>query len=99
MTLGSRFSALLDEREQVSIDLVRVGCGHPVRETRIDFQSGALNKLRGQRSRRDDGHDLIIFAMKDQGWDIELLKVLSEIRFGESLDAVIAGLHSSHHAL
>src|SRR5213080_3947533 len=37
--------------------------------------------------------------MKDEGWHIELLKVVGKIRLRESLDAVVVGLHSSHHAL
>ena len=50
MTLGSRLLALLDERKQIGIDLVRMGCGHPVREAWIHLQRGALNELRGERS-------------------------------------------------
>src|SRR5580698_7711951 len=68
-------------------------------ETRIHFQRRTLHKLRRQRSRRDDRNDLIILAMKNEGRHVELLEVLSEVRFGESLDAVVAGLYSSHHAL
>src|ERR1700674_4923528 len=37
--------------------------------------------------------------MKDESWYIELLKVLSKIRLGKGLDAVIARFHPSHHPL
>ena len=70
------FRALLrfHEIEQVSVDLVCVGCGHPVRKPGIHLQCGVLHNLRGHQTRRTDGHDLIIVAMKDEGWHIELLQ-------------------------
>src|SRR5271167_41429 len=37
--------------------------------------------------------------MKDQGWHIELLKVLGKVRLRESLDAIVARLHSPQHPL
>ena len=37
--------------------------------------------------------------MKDESWNIELLKVLGEIRLRECFDAVVARLHASHHSL
>src|ERR1700674_4573705 len=37
--------------------------------------------------------------MKDESWYIELLKVLSKVRLGKGLDAVIARFHPSHHPL
>jgi len=36
---------LLEECDQIGINLVRVGCGHSVRETWIHFQRGILHKL------------------------------------------------------
>ena len=35
-------AALLHKREQIGVDLVRVGRGHAMREARIDLQSGIL---------------------------------------------------------
>src|SRR6266436_4292823 len=37
--------------------------------------------------------------MKNEGWHIELLKVLRKIGLRESLDAVVMGFNASHHAL
>ena len=44
------------------------------------------------QSRRADGHDLIIVAMKDEGWHVELLQILGEVGLRESLDAVVMRL-------
>ena len=45
--LGGRGLALLEKCQQVGVDLVRVGCGHPVRKTRVYLQLGVLDYLRG----------------------------------------------------
>src|SRR5260370_8537030 len=37
--------------------------------------------------------------MKDESWHVELLEVLRKIRLRESLDAIIACFHPSHHPL
>src|SRR4029077_4018609 len=68
-------------------------------KTRIHFERGALHNLRGHQSRRADRHDLVIVAMKNESWHVELLEVLSKIRLREGLDAVIARFHPSHHPL
>jgi putative lipase involved disintegration of autophagic bodies len=49
---------------------VGIPCGNPG----YTFRRGVLHNLRGQQSRCTDGHDLIIVAMKDEGWHIELLQ-------------------------
>ena len=72
---------------------------HPVRETWIHLQLGALDNLRRHQARRADRHDLIIVAMKNESWHVELLEVFGEVRFREGLDAVVVGLHSSQHTL
>lgn len=79
----------LEERKQVCIDLVRVGCAHPVRKTGIDLQRGILYELCGHQRRRADRYDLVIVAMKDQGRHIEFLQVFREVGLGESLDTIV----------
>src|SRR5437588_9521482 len=74
------FLSLAYKLQQVGVDLVRVGCGHPVRKTWIDLQRGVLHNLRGHQSRRTDRHDLIVVAVKNESWHIELLQVFSKIR-------------------
>src|ERR1700692_3276996 len=97
--LRCRLFALLDERQQVGIDLVCVDYRHSVRKARIHLQCGVLHTLRGHQTRCTDRHDLIIIPVKNEGWHIELFEVLSEIRLGEGLDAVVVWFHSSQHAL
>ena len=67
-----RLSALLDEREQVGIDLVRVGCGHSVRKTGVHLERGILYQFCGLQGGRADGHDLVIVAMKNESGHLEL---------------------------
>src|SRR5215471_15842157 len=45
-----------------------------------------------------DGNNLVVFAVQDQSWDVELLKVLGEIGFGEGLDAFEGTLEARLHA-
>src|SRR5208283_2646917 len=97
--LGRQLSATLEEREQICVDLVRVGCRHPVRKPWIHLMRGVLHNLGGHQTRRADWHDLVVVAMHDEGRHIDLLEVFSEVRLRESLDAVVVGLHSSQHAL
>src|SRR6266566_590377 len=102
-TRGSKscccYSALLDEREQVGIDLVGVRCRHSMRKTRIHLQRGILHELCGLRGRCADGHDLIIVTMKNESGNVEPLEIFREVRFGEGLDAVVMRLDPSHHSL
>src|SRR5712675_2417031 len=65
---------LLKKREQVVVDLVRIGCRHPVGKTWIHLQRGVLHQLRGHESARSDGHNLIVIAVKDQCRDVELFQ-------------------------
>src|SRR5438270_10870060 len=70
-----------------------------MRKSGVYLERRVLHNLRGDQSRRTDGHDLVIVAVKDDGWHIELLEVFSEIRLRKSLDAVVMGFCASHHAL
>ncbi len=40
LVLCGRFLAFLDECQQIGIDLVRIGCGHPVRKTWFTIKGG-----------------------------------------------------------
>src|SRR2546423_13766308 len=70
-----------------------------MRKSGVYLERRVLHNLRGHLSRRADGHDLIIVAVKDEGRHIELLQVLSEISLRESLDAVVMGFNATHHSL
>ena len=52
--------------QQVGLDLVRVGCWHPVWEAWIHHSRGVLHNLRRHQTRRTDQYDLIIVAMKNE---------------------------------
>jgi len=45
------------------------------------------------------GHDLVVVAMQDQNRHVDLLQILGQIRFENTLDAAVAGGHAGHHAL
>src|ERR1700686_3086078 len=68
--------ARLQEGQQVGIDLVGIGCGHPVPKPWIHLKRRTLHKLRGLQSRCADRHDLVIVAMKNESGHVELLEVL-----------------------
>src|SRR5437870_6078841 len=70
-----------------------------MRKSGVYLERRVLHNLRGDQSRRADGHDLVVVAVKDEGRQIELLEVFSEIRLRKSLDAIVMGLCASHHAL
>src|SRR2546430_14783893 len=68
-------SGTFEEGEQVRVDQLLVGRAHTVRQARIDFQCGSFNNLRREKGRGADGHDLVVIAMEDERWHIELLQV------------------------
>src|SRR4051812_24366268 len=56
----------LDERQQIRVDLLRIGCAHAMRKARIDLQPGVLHNLRRHQPRCADRDDLVVVAMKDE---------------------------------
>jgi len=99
-TVCSEISNLcLDEREQISVDLVLVRRAHAVRQARVDFQRGALDDLGRKHGRGADRHDLVVVAVHDEGRHVELIEILGEIRLGKRLDAKVAGRKAGHHPL
>jgi hypothetical protein len=69
------------------VELIPVGDHKPVGLARIDLQRRFLDDLRRQQRRVRNRNDLVVVAMEDQRWDIDLLEVLGEVRIGERLDA------------
>ena len=70
-----------------------------MRVTGIHLQRCALHELGRQQRRRGDGDDLVIVAVKNKSGHVELLEIFGEVGFGESFDAILARLHSTHHSL
>ncbi len=63
------------EGQQVFVELVLVRAGEAVGRARIDLQGRVLDDLRGEQGRVTDWHDLVVVAVDDQGWNVELLEV------------------------
>src|SRR5215470_6941114 len=57
-----------------------------MRETRIELQSGVLEKLYLEQGSTFVRNDLVVFALHDERRYINALQVLSEVRFRERLD-------------
>ena len=89
----------LDEREEIRINLVLVGRAQAVRRARIDFQHRTFDDLGREKGRCADRHDLIVAAVDDECWHVELLQVFSEIGLGEGLDAVEDVFETRQHSL
>src|SRR3954453_3567059 len=87
-----------DKRKQVSVDLILKCSGKAVRRTGIIDFFRAFDQLGRFFGRVLHWHDLIIFAVHDKRWHIELFEVLSEVGFGEGLDAIIGILKTGLHA-
>src|ERR1035437_6902513 len=88
-----------EKGEQVGIELVFVRVGETVRPTRVDLQDRVLDECGRGVSRGADRHDLVVVSMNDEGWHVELLEVLGEVRFGKRLDAVELVLETAPHTL
>src|SRR6266849_10216726 len=74
-----RLTAALCEREQVGVDLVRVGRGHAVGKAWVDLQRCVFQYLRGHETRSADRNNLIVVTMHHQHGDIDLFQVLGEV--------------------
>src|SRR6267378_5453604 len=58
--------------------------------------SDESNDLRRQHRRGTYGHDLVVIAVQNERWHVELLEIFGEIRLGKRLDAVEHGVVASH---
>src|SRR5215831_7921867 len=88
-----------DEGEEVLADHISVGTEQAVREAGVDLQRTVLEELvRKQRSVLVR-NDLVIVPLHDERRYVDALQILSEVGFGERLDAVIVGFRPAHHAL
>lgn len=86
-----------DEGEQVGIHLVLMGRAHAVGSAVVHFQFHVWDQLDRAQGGSFDGHDLVIAAMKEESWDIELFEIFSKICLGEGFDAVEDSLKSCLH--
>ena len=65
----------------------------------IDLQGCVLDEFGRGVSRGVNRHDLVVVAVNNEGWHIELLEVLREVCFGKRLDAVQFSLKTPFHPL
>src|ERR1700709_1528674 len=91
--------SLFEKRQQIRVDYFFLSRTHAVWKARINLQCRPFNNLRGKQTRCNDGHDLIVVAVKDESRHIELLEILGEISFRKRLDAIERGLKSAKHSL
>jgi hypothetical protein len=98
-TSRSRFSSGADDRVQVLVDSVFVCRTHSMSEPRIDFQLCVSNNLGGLMGHGADRNNLVVIAVQDERWHIELREVFCEVRLGESFDAIQGSRESTQHTL
>jgi hypothetical protein len=60
-------------------------------------QLRGFNKFLRKNRAGADRHDLVIVALEDEGWQVDLLMVLPEIGFGKRLDAIAGIIMTAHH--
>src|SRR3989442_9283270 len=87
----------LEKGEQIGVELVFVRGGKAVRRPLVDLELCALDELRLEKSRVGDRHDLVVVALDDQSWNVELLEVISLVGLGECLNAVVCGFEANRH--
>jgi hypothetical protein len=70
--LRCRLHYTFQEREQVGVNRIGLGCGHAVRKALVDFQGAIPQQLRRQRSSIGIRHDLVVIAMQHEDWHRDL---------------------------
>src|SRR5215468_6959922 len=87
-----------EESKQLSVDLVGMRGGEPVRCSWVVDLLGTLDELGRLPGRVLDRDDLVIFTVQHERRHVEFLEVRGEIGLGECLDALISVLRSGLHA-
>src|ERR1700722_11912128 len=87
------------EGQKVGVNRVRFRGGHTVREAFVAYKGSVLQQLSGPRAGGDIRYDLIVLAMHDQDWNVDLLEIFRKIRLGKGHDTVVMRFGSAHHAL
>ena len=88
-----------DEPEEVGVQPVSVGVGEAVSAGLVNLQLSAGDRCCGAFSADVEGDDLVVVAVDDQGWYIDLGQVGSEVGGGEGGDAFVGAAMSAGHAL
>src|ERR1700761_6309802 len=84
--------------QQIRVHLICMSGSQSVRKTRIVEFFCALDEFGRLSSRVVDRHDLVIFPVHDQGRDVELAEVITEIGLRECSDRVVDILQTALHA-
>jgi len=99
LALCGHLLTFLEERQQVGVNRVGLSRGHAVGKVLVTFERAIPQQFCRQRSGRDLGNDLIVFAVHHEDGNGDLLQVFGEIRLGEGDDAVIVRFGPAYHAL
>ena len=75
--------------EQVRIDDIFVSGAHAVGKSRVDLQGGSFHNFRRHKCGDSDRHDLIVVAVHDERWHIELFEIFSKIGLPKRFDAIV----------
>ena len=68
-------------------------------ETRIDLEGGVLDDLGRHATGGIYGDNLVVVAVKNENWDVDLLEVFSEVGLREGFDGVVLTFVRTSHAL
>src|SRR5262245_12002817 len=96
---GTCHSLSLHEREQVGVDLLLMRRREAVWRPGIDFQLCLWRDLHCGLGRGADRDDLVVVAMDEECRYSHFFKILSLIRLGKRLDALVGSRKTGHHAL
>jgi hypothetical protein len=75
----------LEEGQQFRVNLLLQCRAHAVRPAWDNLECRLLHELRGDERGIRDRNDLVVVAMKDEGWYVDFFQVFSEIRFRVTL--------------
>ena len=68
-------------REQIGVELLLAGVAEAVGAAGINLQRRIRHEFRRELRGCVDGYDLVVIAVNDERWHIELLQVLGEVCF------------------
>src|SRR5580692_2294731 len=65
----------------------------------IDLECRFFHESGGQQRRVTNRYNLVVVAVKDEGWHVNLLEIFRKIGLGECFDAVVDPFQACLHSL
>src|SRR5277367_3705811 len=65
----------------------------------IDLECRVFDEFGRQQCRVSNRYNLVVVAVKDEGWHINLLEIFRKIGFGECFDTIVNPLQACLHSL